>query len=347
MQNPRNSLAHVYVIENTLGVVKVGIATNPAKRFRAITASSGLPIVQSHLSPLCLNYLAVEKALLAYFKDFRVQGEWLQGIDYKTVCSALDSHFSSLPATVESQSNSPVIFDFENHQLRTINKGETVWFVAKDVCDALELSDVSMSVARLDDDEKGTCKVCTLGGEQSLLCINESGLYALILRSNKPQAKPFRKWITSEVIPSIRKTGGYGNHDLITQVYELQRQVSAIQSLIPTNLINSIRDTGVPESRFSRDVENLKRFYQECTTNDMNAYLPIGTIGFSRTTHLYPAYVAWCEREGVRGVSLNYFARTSIRAIKCLGWQGINHDKTRTGKVIRGVRFISGAVNHG
>lgn len=342
MQNPRNSLAHVYVIENTLGVVKVGIATNPAKRFKAITASSGLPIVQSHLSPLCLNYLAVEKALLAYFKDFRVQGEWLQGIDYKTVCSALDSHFSSLPATVESQSNSPVIFDFEHHQLRTINKGETVWFVGKDVCDALDIANVSQACANLDDDEKGICKIYTLGGEQETLCINESGLYALILRSNKPQAKPFRKWITSEVIPSIRKTGGYGNHDLITQVYELQRQVSAIQSLIPTNLIQSTKSDAI--NRFSRDVESLKRFYSECTVNDVDAYLPIGIIGFSRTTHLYPAYVAWCEREGVRGVSLNYFSRTSIRAIKCLGWQGIHHDKTRTGKVIRGVRFINGAV---
>lgn len=253
MQNPKNSLAYVYVIENSLGVVKVGIATNPAKRFKAITASSGLPIVQSHLSPLCLNYLAVEKALLAYFKDFRVQGEWLQGIDYKTVCSALDSHFSSLPAPVESQSNNPVIFDFENHQLRTIN-------------------------------------------------------------------------------------------ELVTQVYELQRQVTAIQSLLPTSLIQSTKSDAI--NRFSSDVESLKRFYSECTVNDVDAYLPIGIIGFSRTTHLYPAYVAWCEREGVRGVSLNYFSRTSIRAIKCLGWQGIHHDKTRTGKVIRGISFNE-AANHG
>jgi len=87
-------------------------------------------------------------------------------------------------------------------------KGET-WFVAKDVCSVLQHSDVSMACKVLDADEKGTRKVCTLGGSQSMLCVNESGFYTLVIRSNKPQAKKFRKWVTHEVLPSIRKTGQY------------------------------------------------------------------------------------------------------------------------------------------
>jgi len=73
----------------------------------------------------------------------------------------------------------------------------------------LNIADVSDAVERLDDDEKGRGKIPTPGGDQEMLTINESGLYTLILRSNKPEAKSFRKWVTSEVLPSIRKTGAY------------------------------------------------------------------------------------------------------------------------------------------
>ena len=84
------------------------------------------------------------------------------------------------------------------------------WFVAKDVCDCLEIINVSQACRTLDEDEKGICKVDTLGGSQDMMLISESGLYTLVMRSNKPDAKVFRKWVTSEVLPSIRKTGGYG-----------------------------------------------------------------------------------------------------------------------------------------
>lgn len=83
------------------------------------------------------------------------------------------------------------------------------WFVAADVCRALEMSDVSMSLRRLDDDEKGTSSICTLGGQQEMSIVNEPGLYALVLGSRKPEAKAFKRWITHEVIPTIRKHGAY------------------------------------------------------------------------------------------------------------------------------------------
>ena len=204
MQSTQN-LAHVYVIKNELGLVKIGFATNPQKRFASIESSSGLKIVDSYVSPICFNYAEIEKALHAQFEPFRKAGEWFD-TDFNTIVTAANNHFNT-----QSDSKELAPFNFNGHELRVItdDKGES-WFIAKDVCEALELDDTSKAVSRLDDDEKGTRKVRTLGGMQEMNCINESGLYALILRSNKPQAKPFRKWVTSEVLPAIRKTGSYG-----------------------------------------------------------------------------------------------------------------------------------------
>lgn len=84
------------------------------------------------------------------------------------------------------------------------------WFVAKDICDILEIANARDAISTLDDDEKGVAFTDTLGGKQEVNIINESGLYNLIFRSNKPQAKVFRKWVTSEVLPAIRRHGHYG-----------------------------------------------------------------------------------------------------------------------------------------
>lgn len=83
------------------------------------------------------------------------------------------------------------------------------WFVAADVCRALGLGNSRQTLSYLDDDEKGVITSDTLGGKQEMSTINEPGLYSLILRSRKPEAKAFKRWITHEVIPAIRKTGGY------------------------------------------------------------------------------------------------------------------------------------------
>ncbi len=94
--------------------------------------------------------------------------------------------------------------------LRSIDHEDgTLWWVATDVCRALSIKDVSMAIKKLDDDEKGTNKIGTPGGPQELTIINEPGLYSLILRSRKPEAKIFKRWVTHDVLPAIRKTGGY------------------------------------------------------------------------------------------------------------------------------------------
>jgi prophage antirepressor-like protein len=105
------------------------------------------------------------------------------------------------------------LFNFEGSQVRVSldAKGEP-WFVAKDICVAFDHSDVSVMVSRLDEEERGTSTVCTPGGVQELLVISESGLYSIILTSRKPNAKRFKRWVTSEVLPSIRKTGSYSRN---------------------------------------------------------------------------------------------------------------------------------------
>ena len=110
----------------------------------------------------------------------------------------------------EDRMNELTVFQNEQFgQVRTTVKDGEPWFVAADVCRALEVKNARDAVARLDDDEKGVVLTDTLGGQQNMTIVNEPGLYALVLGSRKPEAKAFKRWITHEVIPSIRKHGAY------------------------------------------------------------------------------------------------------------------------------------------
>lgn len=100
-------------------------------------------------------------------------------------------------------------FNFRDTEVRTIQKCGVYYFVLSDICKVLEIANARNAARRLDEDEKDVHLVDTLGGKQEMTVVNESGLYAVILRSDKPQAKAFRKWITSEVLPTLRKTGSY------------------------------------------------------------------------------------------------------------------------------------------
>ncbi|MDX5747179.1 phage antirepressor [Bacillus cereus group sp. BfR-BA-02570] len=91
-------------------------------------------------------------------------------------------------------------------QVRTVLNGEDVWFVAKDVCEVLEIKNTTQAMQKLDPEER---TMFNIGRQGETNIINESGLYSLIMTSRKPQAKAFKKWVTSEVLPSIRKHGAY------------------------------------------------------------------------------------------------------------------------------------------
>lgn len=107
------------------------------------------------------------------------------------------------------------VFDYQGQQVRTDYKDEAVWFVAADVCRVLDITNPTMAVGRLDDDEKGLSSIETLGGDQQMVVVNEAGLYSLILTSRKPQAKEFKRWVTHDVLPSIRKHGLYAVDEVL------------------------------------------------------------------------------------------------------------------------------------
>lgn len=104
------------------------------------------------------------------------------------------------------------VFDYNNKMVRTIEQEGELWWVLKDVCKVLKMTNHKMVIQRLDADEVGKFNIPhpqNKSRDLEVVCINESGLYNVILRSDKPEAKPFRKWVTSEVLPTIRKTGNY------------------------------------------------------------------------------------------------------------------------------------------
>jgi len=127
------------------------------------------------------------------------------------------------------------IFNFESKTIRThLDSENNPWWAAKDVCSVLGISKYRDAVSRLDDDEARP--VCVDASQSSLVFISESGLYTLILRSNKDSAKKFRKWITSEVLPSLRKTGSYS----VSQTeWRLARTEGKIVRKITTDIIKS------------------------------------------------------------------------------------------------------------
>jgi hypothetical protein len=101
------------------------------------------------------------------------------------------------------------VFDFNGNQVRIVMRGKHPWFVAKDLCDVLDISNIRQNITKLDPDEKDVCSVDTPGGNQDTTIVSESGMYAIVLTSRKPEAQAFRKWLTSEVLPEIRETGSY------------------------------------------------------------------------------------------------------------------------------------------
>ncbi|MFN3092161.1 phage antirepressor [Bacillus pumilus] len=109
------------------------------------------------------------------------------------------------------------IFNYQNQEVRTVIQDGQPWFVAKDVCEILGIKNATQAISKLDIDERS---MLNIGRQGNTNIVNEPGLYTLILGSRKPEAKQFKRWITHEVILTIRKTGGYvANDDLFIQTY--------------------------------------------------------------------------------------------------------------------------------
>lgn len=178
--------------------------------------------------------------------------------------------------------NQPQVFNFQDAQVRIVESEGQPLFVASDVCRVLEIGNPSDAIKRLDEDERTLVSIEGASNGLPVNAVNESGLYSLILGSRKPEAKAFKKWITSEVLPTIRKTGGYvANDDMFVAMYLpnaddqtksmfkatlqavrnaneriaiMQPKADYFDALVDRNLLTNFRDTakelGVGERQF-------------------------------------------------------------------------------------------------
>lgn len=144
-------------------------------------------------------------------------------------------------------------------------KGEP-WFIAKDICDVLGLTNSRKTLTALDDDEKGVTISDTLGGKQEMAIINESGLYHLIILSRKPEAKVFRKWITSEVLPSIRKNGFYVHPSMKLSIAQQRKLDRVMRDLVRVYITD--QDISRCAKRCSRTPAYIRDVLRGAITNN-------------------------------------------------------------------------------
>jgi len=177
-------------------------------------------------------------------------------------------------------------FLFEDHPVRTIQQNGQPWFVAADICRCLEIKQATRAVENLDEDEKGVSSTHTPGGPQEVVIVSESGLYALILRSRKAVMPGtvqhrFRKWITSEVIPAIRKTGGYG----ASSEGSVERDMRRMSDFIRTQkkLIQAQEDL-VEFTRSKLAFDTIRSLVQTTALTDSEIAAAVGS---------HPGYVAY------------------------------------------------------
>lgn len=159
---------------------------------------------------------------------------------------------------------------FENEafgKVRTLNLNGEPWFVAADVCKALELGNPSMTVERLDDDEKGISTIDTLGGKQRMAIINEPGLYSLVITSRKPEAKAFKRWITHEVIPAIRKHGVYITDEKLKLFAEHPELLDALMKSLYAAHAENLRHRAERQTLLPKSDYYDAFIHPECCTN--------------------------------------------------------------------------------
>jgi prophage antirepressor-like protein len=238
--------------------------------------------------------------------------------------------------------NAPTIFAFDAAAVRVFMIHDAPWFVAGDIASILGYKHVPHMVRMLDEDERGTHIVDTLGGKQDVSVVNESGMFACVLKSRRPEAKTFRKWVTSEVLPSIRQHGTYTMPGAAEAVPEYSNPMSlnhradiavaadrtframmrsgrtvglplpqalrrANEITLQKTGVDMLRELGAEDAILPRapkfdDAYGVSRFF----TAWMDGALPV-PFTVCRSTHFYRAYELWAGENGIEPTPVNVF----------------------------------------
>lgn len=217
-------------------------------------------------------------------------------------------------------------FGFEDHLVRVLDQGGAPWFIAQDICSCLEIGNHRQAVAGLDDDEKdGVTTNDSIGRQQVQTIISESGLYALIFKSRKAAAVRFRKWVTSEVLPTLRRTGEYkmvANDDVkAPRLNGTPQQVESYKLALSTvRAAKEVFGEQVAQKMWPQlglpDVPEIQRLNDRRSGQMPDGPLHewTGTINMrhspTRTTptgFLYDCYAHWCDKNHYRPFSEQQF----------------------------------------
>jgi prophage antirepressor-like protein len=215
-------------------------------------------------------------------------------------------------------------FDFKGHEVRTVieQDGEP-WWIAADVCDVLGLDQTSRAINRLDDHEKGVTTITTPGGPQQMAIINESGLWSLVLTSRKAEAKAFKKWLTSVVIPALRKTGRY-------EMPGSQQPPTALDSLARalTCLVETMEDERRERKVLSAKVSHMARQVEKLNSVTL---LPLRVVpsGWGLLVKFADSYGILLDRGQAKAE-----ATICIRACKRLGVKPLRYQYREGGIAI-------------
>ena len=158
---------------------------------------------------------------------------------------------------------------YKEHPVRIVDRGGEPWFVVKDVCAVLEIAKVDSAIRSLDEDEKDAHSMSTLGGDQKMTVVSEAGLYSLILRSHKPEAKAFKRWVTHEVLPAIRKTGTYSCDPVVRKFVDEVQKKALAQVRRDLAAARNAAITSLQKAGYSVDANIISTFtLHDCSSND-------------------------------------------------------------------------------
>lgn len=165
------------------------------------------------------------------------------------------------------------IFNYEGKPIRTVERADGIWWVLKDVCDVLGIKNSRDVVGRLDNDEKGVAIIDTPGGNQEMNIVSEPGLYNVIFRSGKPEAKDFKRWVTHEVLPTLRRTGSYAMAPAAAPMSPAQLLAAQAQLLVEMERrVDEVQgQTQALEARVDTALKAFSRPAEDHWKSDMDA----------------------------------------------------------------------------